>query len=569
MADYQDKEPNSNPQYQIPPGRHHVSKIYMPLMIFRGIWAALLIAVVAALNMLDWASDVMALMNVRYIVVFAIIGFVIIMGIFAIITWMSFKRLTWEITDDEFHLYKGLIVKKKSHIPFRRIHSVNIEAKILDRIFGVVSVKFDTAAGSGGTEDAKLPAMKLSIAEMLRKEIFQRKNSAAVSSEQAIVTGGGNVLDGLNKENDNIRGVFAGDQVADLNPEAEYRLTNKELILLCISNGKALAIVFAILLFISQFINTIGDISEAVATEAERTMNTLMAMGPLIIVAIFIIALVVSTVISFITRALMYGNFVAKRYGSRIEISRGLLQKHSTGVAVERIQVLKVKQGLIQRILGYAELSLQTASATSNTDTNNKEINLGVIIHPFIKVSRIDDFMEKMLNEFSDRPVELKGLSTLAMRRSMVRYCIWTITLILLPLNIWWWTLKQYVLTDVTVPLVSMTTVNNSVIGLSIGILGLMIMIGWGAWKGRAYAQNSKYVVMRSGVLGRKKVYVPKAKIQFAQVSQNPFQKRVKLATIKANTAVMGSSFESIKDVSVDIGSDYLGWIQHGKETVL
>ena len=569
MTDLEKKEDIPSPSTGIEPGRHHISKTYIPLMMFRGFWTALLVAIVAVLNFEERADVIMRFMNFGSMVLFVAIGFIILMGIFGFIIWLSYKRLTWEITEDELHIYKGLVVKKKSHIPFRRIHSVNIEAKILDRIFGVVTVKFDTAAGSGGSEDAKLPAMKLSTAEMLRKEIFQRKNSEATEQVQGTIKGGGNILDGLNKENDNIRGVFAGDPISDLDPESEYRLTNKELVLLCISNGKAFAIIFAIALFIFQFINTIGDIGDAVVGEAEKTVDTLLSMGPVIITGLLMAVLVISIIISFISRALTYGNFVAKRYGTRIEISRGLVQKHSTGVAVERIQILKVKQGLIQRILGYAELSLQTASDLIKTDNDNQEINTGVVIHPFIKVSSIDEYMIKMLKEFSDRPTELEGLSGLAMRRSVVRYCMWTALFVILPLNIGWWILKQYVHVGASISFVGMDTLNNTVIGLSIAILVLMTAIGWGAWRGRAYAQNDGYIAMRSGVLGRERSYVPKKKIQFAMVNQNPFQKRVKLATIKANTAVMGSSFDSIKDVDIDLANNYLGWIEKGNETVL
>lgn len=554
---------NTQEKNVIGAGKHFVSKAYIPLMLARGFWTALLIAVLAAINILRDIDEIVQYVRVPNLPLLVVGGLILIMAAMAVVIWISYKRLTWEITDEEIHIYKGILVKKKSHIPFRRIHSVNIEAKILDRIFGVVTVKLDTAAGSSDSSDAKIPALRLSTAEALRSEIFTRKQAAVNGTTAETIKGGGNVLDPLQKENDGIRGVFAGDPNMDMTPEAEYRLTNKELVLLCISNGKAFAIIFAFLFFIYQGISTLEDFNEGMANEAEKVVDNVASLGPIVIAFIFLVAMIISLIISFVTRALTYGNFVARRYSERIEISKGLLQKKSTGVAVERIQTLKIEQGLIQRILGYAEISLETASAIS-VSSNDQEQNTGVVIHPFIKVSRIEDYMNTMLKEFNDRPSEMEGLTSLAMRRSIIRYGMWTILLILLPLNLTWYLLKKYAMLHVDFPAL-VSIVDQTIIGASVFIFILMLAIGFGVWKGRAYSKNERYIAMRKGILGREKTYIPRKKIQLAEVTQNPFQKRVNLITLKANTAVMGSSYESIKDVGMNLGNEYIDWIYHKK----
>ncbi len=563
-----DTNSNNNDVSQgIEPGRHHVSKSYIPLTVFRSLWVVVIALIAALMNAANAADDIFKFASsVKMLPVFIIIAAVVLLGLVAVIATISYKRLTWEITEDELHIYKGIFVKKKSHLPFRRIHSVDINAKIIDRIFGVVTVKLDTAAGSVTSEDAKIPALHLSTAEILRTEIFQRKKMAEMDTGSATEKGGGNVLDTLSTENEKIRGVFAGDPFS-MAPESEYRLVNKELIIFCLANGKAFAIIFAVLFFVYQSIDVLNTVNKQLGETADHILDTALKSGVLILIAIFIVAFVISVIISFITRALTYGNFVVRRYGGRIEVSTGLLQKKSTGIAVERIQTLKIKQGLLQRILGYAEISLETASGVIKTSGNDQETNPGVIIHPFIKADKVDDFMGKMLKEFSDRPKELEGLTGLAMRRSIIRYGMWTLLLIVLPLNICWYAVRSYGL-DGNVDPGMISLIQNLVYGCSAGFFILMLLLGWGVWKGRAYARNARYMAMRKGIIGRTKIFVPKKKIQYALVAQNPFQKRADLVTIKANTAALGTSNESIKDIGISIGDDYLDWIENKKENI-
>lgn len=570
----QDKTNQNIENNQIEPGKHYVSKTYIPIQMFRGFWAIILVLAVGGANLIgefESISKFLGSINVSsFLIIIFVGGFVLLMAILFLVVFLSYKRLTWEITEDEIHIYKGIIVKKKSHIPYRRIHSVDINAKILDRIFGVVTLKMDTAAGSAGSEDARIPALDMRTAELLRTEIFKKKHEAEHRSEaksagqSGTVVGETNFLEGLNKENDNLRGLYAGTPGFNMDPDSEYRLSNKELIIYCIANGKVFAVVFAILFFVYQAYGFVNQVSQEAAKFATDVTQEVMNAGPIIIVIIAVIALIFSLVASFLTRALTYGNFVVKRYGARIEVSTGLVQKKSTGVAVERIQTLKIKQGLLSRILGYAEISIETASGMGPSGGNEQQQNPGVVLHPFIKKDRIDDFMEKMLVEFQDKPDELEGLSKLAMRRSIFRYEMWTVILFILPIMFMWYAFSKYGIFDELLP-GGIAIINNSVWGVCIAAFILMPIIGWGAWKGRAYGRNQKYLALGNGVLSRNKIYIPKIKIQYANVKQNPFQKRVNLTTVVANTAALGSSNQSLKDVDVDRANEYLDWIEHKK----
>ena len=77
---------------------------------------------------------------------FGSIGVVVLVLVYGILAWY---RFTYRIEQGELRIEYGLIVRKKRYIPFDRIQSLDLSEGILQRLFGLVKVKVETA-GSGG-----------------------------------------------------------------------------------------------------------------------------------------------------------------------------------------------------------------------------------------------------------------------------------------------------------------------------------------------------------------------------------------------------------------------------------
>lgn len=117
--------------------------------------------------------------------VLAVLLIIILLAVTVLVSYIYYKRFTWEITQSDIHIYSGIIFKKQVHIPFQRVQSIDFNAQIIERILGIVKLKIETA---GGTQNrgVMIPALKLDQAEALRAEVFARKKTSGAEEEAAM-----------------------------------------------------------------------------------------------------------------------------------------------------------------------------------------------------------------------------------------------------------------------------------------------------------------------------------------------------------------------------------------------
>ena len=104
----------------------------------------------------------------------------LIYGLLVALAYWAYRNLSFVFDEGEFSLYSGIIVKKRVHVPYARVQSVNHHATVIQRIFGICTVAIDTAGGAAN-KAVRIPYVSLSVAERLRSELFLRK---AVALEQ-------------------------------------------------------------------------------------------------------------------------------------------------------------------------------------------------------------------------------------------------------------------------------------------------------------------------------------------------------------------------------------------------
>ena len=93
-----------------------------------------------------------------------VLGLVLIIGLVALFQWLSYKHLYYIMGPEEFNLYSGIFNKKRVHVPYQRIQSVDQRASLLQRVFGVCTVSIDTAGGSNN-KAVQVPYVQKSQAE--------------------------------------------------------------------------------------------------------------------------------------------------------------------------------------------------------------------------------------------------------------------------------------------------------------------------------------------------------------------------------------------------------------------
>ena len=519
-------------------------------------------------------------------VIFGLCALGVLLLVVAIVAYqvISYKHLWYELAESEFSLFSGILSKKRVHIPYQRIQSVDQRASLLQRVFGVCTVSIDTAGGSSNKATV-VPYLAKQDAEVLRRELFARKSYAlAVESGAvgafavdafALQGASGNVLDAPAGLWEEIGGVFAGQAVDTGAVSFEYGLTNKELILTGLSNNTAFAIALVgVLGVIVQVIEGVLSVAPGATTALDHLIaqGSAWAIGAAVTagIALALGAAVLVWALSAVATCISYGGFKARRRGSRIEVEHGLLQHRFRGVDVDRVQSITVRQSLIRRALGCCEISLGKVEAVDGEDGAQQGLgDQGLIIHPFVRLDRVSEILGGLIPECADVPYEALPLPRVALRRAIVRRCV------LQGFGFWLALLTAIVHISVAVAaglstdadLLSMARYVNSfaVVAYVFAVLLLVIdAIGAVLWfRESSFAYNGGFMQLTVGGLSRETTSIPRGKIQFGYTRANPFQRRAGTCSVCVRTAAgVGGSTMRLIDASELDAVAWLEWLK-------
>src|ERR687893_1122018 len=85
--------------------------------------------------------------------------------------FLSWRATTYEVSGGAFHLRQGVLQKNERTIPLEHVQSVDTVQGIIQRLFGVVELRVETAGGGANEPDASLAALDRDAAQTLRQEI--------------------------------------------------------------------------------------------------------------------------------------------------------------------------------------------------------------------------------------------------------------------------------------------------------------------------------------------------------------------------------------------------------------
>ena len=618
-------------------GRHY--KVHKSYIWLGPLLATVLFVVIAGFNGLQaWISLAQAivegelLVNPLLVTVGVLGGIAVLYGLMVGLYALGYKNMSFVFDEREFSFYSGIITKRRVHLPYARVQSVHHQASIAQRLAGVCTVSIDTAGGAQN-KAVRVPFLQLSVAERLRIELFTRKAAVAMGVESQLVyvpeadpttalgaqretavaaanrgtapvppvpvgyagmpgaagmpaanapgvpgsapvgqSLGGllepnavNALDSVAGDLSEWRGMYGG-AIAGLEPATyEFGLTNKELLYTSLSHSTpiwiAVAIGFSVFVTLGGIL--LGDPSVPIVSS--------------IFWPIFISSTVLSYVLGLVGIAVSYGAFKAQRRGSRIEVERGLLQRSFSGIDIDRVQSVEVRQSFIRRLLGYCEISLGRINAASEQQ-EGKSSSLdarGLVIHPFVKIDRVDEIIDGLAPELSGRPrvVDIAPLPSVAMRRELVRRClIYNVWLYIAIAAIASWALfvhfasmgsiagsAQWVAQAIEAARASLVAVLALCgVGTAFAAFGAVL---WARHSG--YAFNKDYIALHNDGLATHYMMVPRCKIQSGTTRDNPFQRRLSLTSLIVTTAA-GTSSTSMRilDVPAEAGASYLDWLK-------
>ncbi len=482
----------------------------------------------------------------------------------SVITW---RTRTWELTDAGIMLRSGLVTSKQLQVPYEHIHTVNMSSSLVERVLGLMTLDLDTGAASSEGEATRIRGLQAGMAEALREELFRRK--AAVLADQG--------LDARTADAD--ASAEADDEASPTapapSPDACYTLTTAQLVFAALTEARVVAQAVAFLILIVQGINLLQE-SELVNLSDVAGDIAVLPVALLIGVAALLLALalIVGFAISFVMSLIGYAGYRAERVAGRISVERGLLSRTSHTVALERIQSINIRQGLIRQLIGYAEVRASVVGAIGSSDETSTAD--GVVLHPFIRVTEVEAFLASIAPDFSAAETvetgrvcfdssseELEEIGLVRLPRAAARRLAFRTAMKSLALAV------ALAGAGVFLARVLLAGESWSMVRLAIGallvvmgvaVVARMILSAVLRYRDSRIGHDRTRFVMVVGGVKRRTEVVLRARLQHATASASPFQRRVQVATFMTRTAATGDL--ALRDVSAADADALLAWIR-------
>lgn len=410
--------------------------------------------------------------------------------------------LRYCLTETELIVTEGILKRNERHIPFERIHNIDTSRTIIHRIFGVTDVSIQTASGS--KPEAVLQVLSLEAVEAMRRHVFAHRESAPgeVGEETRAA--------------------------AMTEPEKGTEVTRlgvKELMLFGIISNRGMIAVAALLGILTQ-VDILPQIEEVEAFVESLLGITEWGLGLTIaLVTLGILgAIALLRLLSIGWAILTLYNFTLTRASDELRTRYGLLTQRTATIPRHRIQLVKVEATLLHRLFKRAAIRARTAGSSATEEAGRSHDWL-------LPLSRRDDLAGVIRHTHPtldlDR-VEWHRVSPRAVRRLRIR----TTALFALPALI-----------------IGAWFVHYGLVAAAIAMPSLLItaaMLAWGLasleYQNMAYGVSDDALWFRSGWLTRTLKVVRFNKIQTVVMSESPFDRRHRHATVKIDTANAGAA---------------------------
>jgi putative membrane protein len=418
-----------------------------------------------------------------------VVGVIVLLA-FSILEWW---RYTYTLEAGALRVEEGVLARKLRVVPFDRIQQVELVRKPLHRLLGVATLRVETAGG-GGAAEVDLDVVSLGEAEALRSSLLRAKAGAA-----AAIGGTGESAEAATTT-----------AAAPAAPERTLlRLSVGEVMLAGITGTRAAA-VLAVLGPLSQVTDWFPNLSDWLL----RRFNpeSVAPTTPGAVVAVAVLAAVVWLGLAAASSVVTDFGFTLARVGGDLVVRRGLLERREAVLPIARLQVVRVEESLLRRVLGLASVRIQSAGRTGGGDQTASRLAIPVL--PRSDVNRV---VGELLPAAAPLP-RLLAPPPAARRRAVRRGVLEAAPL-------------------VVVVAVALWLLSRPVAAVALLIVPLAALGGRAAYRSLGHARRDGFLYARRGVAIRVTTVVPVAKAQSGSVRSSPFQRRAGLATLHVDVA--------------------------------
>jgi len=317
---------------------------------------------------------------------FLIIGFVVIYLCFIAYRILYYRMSGYELTDKEIKCNRGVLFRKRSVIDYKKIHAINKKQSIIHRIFGIAVLTVDSGSANTAHQAEITIIEKNTVIDTLLDELNSLKEKGVRSEASEPVA----------------------EEVLLSDKDSLYRFTSAKKMLYSLINIATAA--FFTALFAGTAIIVIAVCKALLNLDFLGTWGQYFLSAVLLAVGVVLVSSVFSFIGSIIHSFVGYYGFTITRCDNNIQITYGLLEKHTNTFSYDRIKAVKISQGLVQRILGFATIKLEVIGYTVNGGDDNESADLGVLV-PFCKYDEIGEILSKVLPDYIPDEKQTKSVA--------------------------------------------------------------------------------------------------------------------------------------------------------------
>ncbi len=432
-----------------------------------------------------------------------VIGSMVLFGIVVGIAYelAYYQRFEYELTADTFDVASGVLSRRAREVPLRRVQNVDVRQNVVQRALGIAAVHVETAGG--GQTEVTLRYVDEAEARRLRRRLREgaseeREERPEAERERADAGEPEDLLFAIRPDELAILSVFTIDPGAS------------------ILGGIALS-------FASGF-------DPATFVPADGLESDLPGTGLIAIGWALLLFLLAAWVLSAALTFNRYYGFRLTRVGDELHYERGLLQRYSGTIPLEKVQTLTIKESVPARWFGYGSLAVETAGyAPGQSGSRGAESAI-----PLAERGRVDA-LARSIEPFGS--TDLERPPSRARERYAVRYVAALCAIVAV----------GYVLATYTAVVEDWHVV-----------AALLILVPPAAhlkWRSRGYRAGERYFLTRTGFWRRTTKVVPYYRVQTAVYHQTIFQRRRRLASVTADTA-SSASFFGRPATAIDVDAD-------------
>lgn len=430
-----------------------------------------------------------------------LVGAIVLAG-FSFVSWQFFR---YGISDRQIQVRSGFINKQERSVSFERIQAVDIEEAPLDRMFGVVRVRVETAAGGASAQsDVRIEALKRNDAEALRSFLIRARQDARGDREQQ-------TIDASESESPTTSIDVLAEGVL------VRAISTRELLVAGATSGRV-GPAAAIVGFFTQFADDVVPQSWWERLPWDNVADIVSSIQALALAALVIGS--IAWILSTVSTILSLGGFEIRKTEDQLIIRYGLLDRQRLTIPIQRMQAIRVIEGVLRQPFGMAEVRFESAGFNTESAANG-------VLFPLLRRSEITGFLEDVAPEFAAdaSATRLQSLPPRAVSRYVIPQAV---SLLVLSIGL-----------IVLVRLITGSIETWSL--LSLILVPITALYGLLEYKDTGWLIEGGNLIVRRRTGGRETLITRTRRLQLRAVQSNPFQRRANLVTFRAAVASGGS----------------------------